>query len=367
MNQKQMFKRVLIIKLWALGDILMATPVLSALRQYQPEVHITWVVDSAHAAILSGHPLVDEVISLDTRAWRRLLRKGNVLGWLRYGAALNRRFRQRKFDAVINYHPEKWWTRWLCAAPVRVGLYPSAALPLSRVVYTKVIPKPSHPQHNTDYYLEGVKALGLPGPFDRRMKYQILPGASAEAAAFLAASAGYDLSLPLIVLHPGTSQESKSWLPENFAAVAAALSPRFNVVLTGSAKEAALAEKICALLPPGTRPPVVAAGHFKDIRVLAALIGQAAAVVTGDTVALHLASALETPVVGIYGGSRPGDNAPLFGPQVLLHDDAVPCAPCYKERCPLRGADHLRCQRAVTPAHVLNALERLAKQEGTRQ
>ncbi len=159
--------------------------------------------------------------------------------------------------------------------------------------------------------------------------------------------------------HPGTSQEPKSWLPEHFAALAVRLTPRFNVVLTGSSKEAALAEKICALLPAGTRPPLVAAGRFEDVGVLAALIKQAAAVVTGDTVALHLASALGTPLVGIYGGSRPGDNAPLFGPNVLLFDDAVPCAPCYKERCPLRGVDHLRCQRAITPDEVLKALDRL--------
>ena len=166
-------------------------------------------------------------------------------------------------------------------------------------------------------------------------------------------------SARLVVLHPGTSQEPKSWLPEHFAAIAAALSPRFTIVITGSAKEAALAEKICALLPPGTCPPVVAAGRFANVGVLAALIERASALVTGDTLALHLASALGTPLVGIYGGSRPTNNAPLFGPHVLLYDDAVPCAPCYKVSCPLRGADHLRCQRAVTPGQVLAALEKL--------
>ena len=355
-----MLKRVLIVKLWALGDILMATPLLAALHQYQPKMHIVWVVDSAHAGILSGNPLVDEVISLDSRAWRRLLRKGDVLGWLKYGMTLNRRLRQYDFDAAINCHPEKWWTRWLCAAPIRVGLYPNVSLPLSQVAYTTAISKPSHlPLHNTDYYLAAAKALGLPGPFDRRMIYHVLPDAQAEAAAFLAASADYDSQRPIIVLHPGTSQEAKSWLPEHFAAVAAALSPRFNIVITGSPKEAALAESIAALLPPGTRPPLLAAGRFPDVGVLAALIERSAALVTGDTSALHIASALETPLVGIYGSTRPGDNAPLFGPQALLYDDSVPCAPCYKERCPLRGAAHLRCQRAVTPAQVLAALDSL--------
>ena len=350
-------KRILVIKLWALGDILMATPLLPALRQSEPKTQVTWIVDSAHADILFGHPEIDEVIPLDTRAWRRLLRKGDVAGWLRFGAALHHDLSRRKFDAVINCHPEKWWTRWLCAAPLRIGLFPSSSLPLSRLAYTKALPK--LPLHNTDNYLAAAEMLSIAGPFDRHLRYTVGPDAQAEAARFLADAAEYDSKLPLIVLHPGTSQESKSWLPENFAAIAAALSPRFNLVLTGSPKERPLAENICARLPPGTRPPLVAAGKLSGTGAFAALIAQAAAVVTGDTLALHLASALQTPFVGIYGSSRPADNLPLFGPQALLYDDAVPCAPCYKERCPLRGADHLRCQRAVTPAQVLAALEQL--------
>ena len=356
-------KRILIIKLWALGDILMATPLLAALRQSDPKTHITWLVEAAHAGILSGHPEIDEVVALDTRAWRQLLRRGNVVGWLRFGAALRRALSRRKFDAVINCHPEKWWTLWLCPAPKRVGLYPGRALPLSRLAYTAALAKPPRPLHSTDHYLSATEALGVAGPFDRHMRYTVLPDAQQEASAFLSASAAYDPSLPLVLLHPGTSQEPKSWLPEYFAAVAAALLPRMNVVLTGSPKERALTERIRALLPPGTRPPLVAAGKLSGTGPFAALVSQAAAVVTGDTLALHLASALETPLVGIYGGSRPGDNLPLFGPQVLLYDDAVPCAPCYQGRCPLRGADHLRCQRAVTPAQVLAALEQLGIKE----
>ncbi len=349
-------KRVLIIKLWALGDLLMATPLVSALQAQYPSVEISWLADNLNADLLEGQPEID-VIRIDSGFWRRRLRKGQVVGWLEEARYWQRTLKSKNFDAVINCHADLWWTRVLCQAPVRVGLFHTEKPSLLRRLYTHTVAKTKG--HNTDYYLEGVKALGLPGPFDRRMKYEVLPGASAEASAFLASTNNYDSSLPLVVLHPGTSQEPKSWLPEHFAALAAMLTPRFNVVLTGSPKEAVLAEKIRAQTLPGTCPPIVAAGRFEDVGMLAALISQASAVVTGDTVALHLASALQTPLVGIYGGSRPGDNAPLLGPNVLLFDDAVPCAPCYKERCPLRGSDHLRCQRAVTPNQVLEALEAL--------
>jgi len=355
-------KRILIVKLWALGDLLMATPLVTALRAQYPGIHIAWLADNLNADLLEEQPGIDEIIRIDSGFWRRKLRKGNVAGWLKEARFWQRTLKQRRFDAVINCHPDLWWTAILCQAPARVGLFHAPNPSELRRLYTHPIAKPKN-VHNTDYYLQGLTALGLPGPFDRRMKYEVLPDARAQAAAFLSASANYDPNLPIVVLHPGTSQEPKSWLPEHFAALAAKLAPRFNVVLTGSPKEAALAEKICAQTPPGTRPPIVAAGCFPNVGVLAALIGQAAAVVTGDTLTLHLASALETPLVGIYGGSRPGDNAPLFGPSVLLFDDAVPCAPCYKERCPLRGAEHLRCQRAVTPDQVLEALEALWKED----
>ncbi len=350
-------KRVLIIKLWALGDLLLATPLASAVRAADPDVQITWLADTLNAELLKGQPGI-EVARIDSGFWRRKLRSGRVFGWLREARRWQRELGGRQFDAVINCHPDLWWTRILCQAPIRVGLFYAAKPSWFRYLYTVAVPKPEN-THSTDFYLNGALALGIPGPFDRHMRYTVLPDAQTEASAFLANSAGYDSRLPLLILHPGTSQESKSWLPEHFAAVAAALSPRFNVVLTGSPKEQDLGEKIAALLPPGTRLPLLAAGKLSGAGAFAALVAQAAAVVTGDTLALHLASALQTPFVGIYGGSRPGDNKPLFGPQVLLYDDTVPCAPCYKERCPLRGADHLRCQRAVTPAQVLAALDRL--------
>ncbi len=105
--------------------------------------------------------------------------------------------------------------------------------------------------------------------------------------------------------------------------------------------------------------PIIAAGKLNRVALTVALAAQASAIVTGDTVMLHIASALQIPVVGIYGSTRPSINTPLFGPHVLLYDASVPCAPCYKEHCPLKGAEHLQCQRKVTHKQVLVALDSL--------
>lgn len=351
-------KRILIVKFWALGDILMATPLLAALKRQWPDGHIAWLVDSQNAALLEGQPLLDEVITLDTGAWRRRLRKGNLAAWLGQARGLRAQIRKRGFDAVINCHPDKWWSALLCVAPVRVALYPARRVPVSRLFYTHALSHASR-SHNTDSYLRTLEPLGVYGPHDRRMSLTVSDRERHDAQAFLAGQAGYDPAKPCVVLHPGTSQESKCWPAASYAALAACLAPRLNVIVTGSPKETALAREIAALMPLHSPPPILAAGQGNSLRFTLALVAQADAVVSGDTSVLHVASALAVPLVGIYGSTRPGDNAPLFGPHVLLHDDTVPCAPCCLSRCPLRGNEHLRCLRAVTPARVLDALEQL--------
>ena len=76
-------KRILVIKLWASGDILMATPILAAIQSQHPECEVTWLADSSHADILQGQPLIENVICFDSGRWRRLLRKCHLLKWLR--------------------------------------------------------------------------------------------------------------------------------------------------------------------------------------------------------------------------------------------------------------------------------------------
>ena len=353
--------RILIVKLWALGDILMATPLLTALHTLPGGAEITWVADTAYAPLLENHPLLHEVVAVDTGAWRRRLRRGQLGAWLKESRRLHADMAGQRFDAALNFHPEKWWLRILCAAPVRIGLSNEAQWgPLTRRLYTQAVPRTPGQRPSTDRYLDAARALGLPGPFDSHMVLRPSAEDIAGASAFLESRPEYRPGLPVLILHPGTSRVTKCWPPELFAAVAAALSATHNLVLTGSGSEIALCRSVTAALPPGTPPPIVAAGSLERLGLTVALVSLAQAVVTGDTALLHIASALEVPVVGIYGGTRPRGNAPQFGPHVLLYDDTVPCAPCYLDHCPLKGTDHLRCLHAITPARVVAALAEMA-------
>lgn len=353
-------KRILVVKLWAMGDLLMATPLLRALHEIEGGAQITWVADTTHASILEGHPLLHEVIAVDFSAWRRKLRRGKLRPYLSQSRYLYEEMVKRCFDVALNYHPDKLWTRLLCQAPVRIGLPSKAGFDPNKIFYTQTVHRVLGQRHHTDRYLDGAGAVGVLGPYNRQMVLSPSEQHRTEASAFLEAQPEYRSNLPLILLHPGTSQESKCWPRANFAAVASHLSD-YNVVITGSPKETELCQQVVSLCRRTKHAPlpIIAAGKLSHVGVTAALAALASAVVTGDTVMLHIASALQTPVVCIYGSSRPASNIPLFGSNVLLYDASVPCAPCYKEHCPLKGAKHLRCQHAIPPDQVLSALYKL--------
>lgn len=345
--------RILIVKMWAIGDILMATPLLRALRRQYPGCHITWFVDKRYAAILDGNPLIDDVIAFDNRLWQRRFRYGQIMPYLQMTLSMRRDLLRRKFDAVINLTAEKWWSIWFQVAPVRIGLFPRPMPGYMGRLYTKAIKRSVDVWlHNSEHYILPAPALGIPGPYDRRMSVACRAEDDAAVDRFLTSQPSYRAGLPLVVLHPGTSQASKCWPVEYFAALIEKIGGDFNIVITGSPDEVPMAK---AIVDASADRPIVAAGALPDLRQTVALVKRASVVVTGDTSVLHIASAVETPVVGVYGSTRPGDNAPFFGEHAYVYEE-IDCSPCGHANCPLSGADHMKCMHAVAPEMVYSAV-----------
>lgn len=342
-------KRVLIVKLWALGDILMATPLLPALRALDPETQVTWVADTQYAGILENHPLIHELISIDSGRWRRLLRKGRLIAWLSEARRLHGEMRRRQFDVVINCHPEKWWMRILCVAPMRIGMFASTKLPLTRKLYTHPVPKAVNLPHNTDRYLQAIKLLG-----DVSTTKAMSIGETAEEVPFWTSFRrryGLTATLPVVVLAPFATTENRVWEPERLAEVADWLQSdcAARVVLCAGPQDGAAARRISSLM--AGPPPVIAEGL--TLRQYTAVLRGADLVICGDSSPMHIAGALGTPYVALFGPTPVAGRAPLAGPGIALAKP-LPCAPCDQSGC--RNPVFRECLKLITVADVQNAV-----------
>lgn len=322
-------KRILIIKMWAIGDILMATPMLNAIRAAEPDAHITWLVDVMHAEVLVNHPLIDEAIALDSGSWRRLRRQGKLIAWVRRTRELNADMKSRRFDAVINCQAQEWWSYFLCAAPIRVGLFAWPKMPARRLLYTHAIPKPRLAGlHNTDHFLQATSALGY-SPTSKKMTI----GESDDEEPFAAdfwRTHGLIEGCLTVALAPFSTASNRSIPLEQASAMADWLADEFGaqIVVTCGQREAEEARALATICKRAT--VAVAAGT--TLRQYIGLLRRSDLVIAGDSSPMHLAAAMDVSYVAIFGPTPADERAPLEGKGIVLRKP-LPCAPCDLPTC----------------------------------
>jgi len=352
-TREEASERILIMRLAAHGDILMATPVVQAIREAKPNAYITWIAERKEKQSIDAHPAVDELILWDSPYFKRFLRKVNWLGWLVEALKFRRLLRDRHFDAFISYQPEEWPLLMLgSGAQNTIGIfdtfrafYRSKTTSQYRRLYKHAFAHEQLPPHRTDQYLMALPPLGIDPDVSKLMHMGFTSEDRVTARRFIAPHlAGHDA--PYVVLAPMTTWTSRCWPAERFAELGDRLEhDGYRVVLISSSAEheAAVVEKVSGLM---TRKPVTAAGTL-PFRAMAALLADAAALVSGDTGPMHVAAAVGAPFVALFG-STPVDNlAPLAGPGVVL-SHSVPCGPCYQKHCLLADPDKNLCMRKIT-------------------
>lgn len=293
-------RRVCIVMLTAVGDAVHVLPVVHALRRHDPATHITWVLQPGPAALVRGHPEVDEIIELDRRrGWRAFL-------------DVRRALRSRRFDVTLalqDYLKAGIITA-LSGAPIRLGYDRARARDANWLFTNRRLP-PRPPGHIQDEYLEFVAALGIaPEP----LEWNLGPW-PAERAWQREMRARFDRPLAALVI--GSSRPAKDWVAERWARLADALWSDFGVqpVLVGgrSPREAATEHTI---LERAAHPP--ASLLDSGLRRLVGILDASALVVSLDTGPLHVAVALERPVVSLIGFSNPLRTGPYRRYQDLI-------------------------------------------------
>ena len=294
--------RIGIILLSAVGDVVHALPVINALKRARPRAHITWLLQDAGAALLQGHPAVDEILLFR--------RKAGLAGFVQMAAQL----RERPFDVVLDLqcYLKATVLTALCRAPVKIGLDPARAREFNWLVNNHhLLQRPVN--HVQEHFLEFLDYLKIPrepmewnlGPWSNERPWQ---------AEFFRAIPG-----PRVALVAGTSNPKKDWLPERWAELNDRLHCDFGLttVLVGAqtTREVALGQKMAAEC---RHPPVNALGS--GLRRLVAILDGCDLVISPDTGPLHLAGALGKPVIGLYGYNSPARVGPWRQDPRLLVD-----------------------------------------------
>lgn len=364
--REQAAQRILIMRLGAFGDILMGTPLLAALRKAYPDAHISWVAEFAEREAIDANPYVDEILGWDSLYWKRMIRRVQYPLWLVRAWRVWRELKVRRFDVFISLQPEEWLLlRRGSGAPIAIGIfdtfkrfYGKAHNPQNRRSYTHPYDAPELAAHRTDQYLLALHALELPPAAGEPMSMGYTAEDRASAVEFLRQQGLAD-GRGFIVLAPMTTWPTKCWPADRYVALADALARRhgYRVVLIGSAKERPALEDIASRMEAA---PIAMAGEL-SFRQAAALLDRAALLVSGDTGPMHVASALGTPQIALFGPTSPEWYGPRSA-RALVMAHPVPCGPCDKKLCRNTDDPHL-CMRLLSVEEVLEKADGLLKRE----
>ena len=359
---------VLLIRLRLIGDVVLSTPVIRALRRTYPDARLTYLVERDAAPVVHGNPHLDEVIVVErTRGLARI----------RHDLALARELRRRRFDVVIDMHggPRSSWLTLASGAPQRIGY----DVPGRRWMYTRTVRRPRElrPRHSVLNQWDLLDALeGWPSqaadPERDPLEMRLDPVADARIAGRLAAL-GVRPDEELIVLHVSANNPFRRWPESAFAELVAGLaarSPRRRLVLSSGPSDRPAAARITrdarerAGSAAGSR--VLDFGEF-NLAELHALIVRSRLFIGGDTGPLHVAATTATPVVALYGPTLPERSAPWRSRALVTESievSGLACRPCEQRVC---APGDYRCLTTISPQMVLAAAERALAAAGRPQ
>ena len=347
-GQRPHYQRILIIKPSSLGDIVHALPVLAALRAAYPQAHIAWLAGTTFAPLLDNHPLIDEVIPFDRRRYGRMLQSPRILAEFVHFLSFLRR---RRFDLVVDLQGliRSGFMAWVCGAAHRIGF--ASARELAGLFYTRRVRCRQTVHHAVDKNCCIAAALGLdsnPPTFPLGLRPR-----ETQAARALLGEAGCEAATGFTAVLLGARWASKRWRADRLAE----LIDRMHAdgqppcVLLGAAGDRESADAVVSHCESG----VMSLVGRTTLRELVALLDLAELVVSHDSGPMHIAAALNKPLVAIFGPTNPRRTGP-YSPMARVVSLGVDCAPCYRRTCPL---GHHACMQALETDQVLAQVREL--------
>jgi ADP-heptose:LPS heptosyltransferase len=354
-----------------LGDLVLTTPVLHALKQHVPNAQITMMIGPWSSEIVARHPDIDRVQTCPFPGFQRAPQKALAPYVLLLTVA--KLLRRSRYDLAINLRPDFWWGAalvYLARIPRRIGY----ALEPGKPFLTEALPFHS-PEHAAvsnlrlvSAALEALDHVPLEEPYaPERYPLQFIPTVEEQSwATKRLSSEGIDPETPFVVIHPGTGAAVKLWRTEAWAKSADALTKSklwpvpLHIILTGSRNERPMLEEVARDM---TSPAIIVTDA--TIGQLAALLGRAQLVLAVDNGPAHIAVAQGTPTVELFG---PTDYR-IFGPWGVEEKHVViastqrcpgcPAIPCGRLDFPPEELPAHPCVRLISEQQVLAAIEKL--------
>jgi len=333
--------KILILKPSSLGDVVQALPVLRLLKRHLPASEIYWWIDSNLAPLLEGDPDLAGVVPFARRRWATPRHWPEIWRSIRW-------LRQQAFDWVIDLQclMRSGAFAWLTNGKLLIGL--DEPREGARGFYDLIVRRPSALTHAVDWYLSVLPLLGVPADGE----FQWLPERPGLAESVRR-------KWPVerakwIIIQPGARWLNKRWPAESYAEVVrrlAATNLEFQFVILGGEEDRPLGEVIARV---DGRRCLDLTGRI-SLPEMVEWIRLSKLMVTNDTGPMHVAAALGTPVVALFGPTEPRRTGPYRQLEHVVRLE-LPCVPCLKPRCAY--AKPLECLRAISPAAVVDAVQR---------
>lgn len=346
--------RILIIKTSSLGDIIHTLPVLEYLRQVAPAAAIDWVVDEAFKDLMSDNPLIERVLTVAFRRWKK-----NPFAMQTHQEILRfvHELRQQRYDLVFDLqgNSKSGLVCRLARAERKIGFSREHLQERLNLLFTtEQVSFKETDRNAVQRYLRVVSSPFAVSTDNWQPRSDIATSAADEAVADAALSRS---GSPQILLHTGTTWQTKLWYEEGWHQLGQELLGRYpaaTVLLSwGNREEQQRAEHLATLV--GEQAVVLPSLSLKQF---AAVLKRCDLVIGGDTGPVHLAAAVGTPTVSFYRCTDGERNGP-FGPQHAVVQSPLPCTVCMRKQCDQDEA----CRRSITPMALAEAAQRLLDQK----
>ncbi len=349
-NRDRQYQRILISRTDRIGDVLLSTPVIKALREKFPQAYIAMIVAPYAKDILEGNPYLDEVIIYDKdgkhKNWRRTIKFAG-------------RLKKKKFDLAVILHPTNrlHLITFLAGIPHRLGYNRKLGF---LVNLRKAHKKQQGLKHEAEYNLDLLSELGISGnPHDLFMPIR---QDSERYIESLFNKEGINPQDRILAVNPGASCPSKIWPVESFARVAEKIAGlhNFKILILGGPKEMHLADKFTREI----KVKVINLAGKTSVSQLASIFKRCSLFISNDSGPVHIASAIGVPVISIFGRNQAGLSPRRWGPlgkrDKYLHKDAG-CIQCLAHNCKKEFA----CLKAITVEDVVSVAESILKYDKT--